>query len=197
MRYIFVIILSIFVNSVLAQGFTTGAKLNLINYKLRGAMTEDHTHKPTYQYKETSGFEGSMLVMFNYGLIIKRFGDDFAVGLELNAGFGIFGIGNLGGFEKAFVMDFPEYLTIYYGDYSSEDYSFSLGVGYEYTHMPLPYHSPSIMFELGSSDVKFRLSYNPFYYSYYEIFENSAHTYYRKAISFRNTISLSYYHKMF
>lgn len=85
-------------------------------------------------------------------VVALKFSPDQALGLSLNARFGLVGAPeDAAGFNAKPLLDFPQYLTWRYGARATRKSQKTLGVavgaGYRWARFFLPFNSPSVMLE--------------------------------------------------
>jgi len=161
--------------SIVAQGFYSGLNTNLIGFKLEGQEnTSTDPERPIYiKANEVKAYAINIGGLIGYELPLYKFSDDLALGASLNIGIGFLGSPKLEGINSALAIDFPEYITLWYGyrpsfTDSKLNFGVGLGIGYSYTFTVLPYQSPNIMADIAlSNGWIFRLNVNVLKYTYY------------------------------
>lgn len=162
-------------NNTKAQGFYSAINTNMIGFELVGHdnISTDPERPIFVVADDVKAYAINIGGMIGFELPLYKFSDDLALGTSLNIGIGFLGSPKLAGINAALAIDFPEYLTLWYGSRPSFDdsklgFGLGLGLGYSYTYTALPYHSPNVMVDIATSGGwLFRLNANILKYTYY------------------------------
>ncbi|MBF9239409.1 hypothetical protein I2I05_18595 [Hymenobacter sp. BT683] len=130
----------------------------VVSLRSRGPMQANPNNyagiTPGYVLKSTH----ANLVLLNGNLgfdapLLQMSGGEQSFGLSLNATAGLLGTTrqDIDGFNRSFILDFPEYVTYRYGakasKHSQKTFGVGVGLGYRFCKFFLPFNSPSAMLE--------------------------------------------------
>ncbi len=155
-----------------AQKFTAGLQINYLRLEVIGSQDVTNSgYQPVYEKTDLKTGGINLNGTFGYNPMFYKFNDDLSFGASANIGIGYFFAPKLEGLDKTYILDFPEYVTIRYGQHASKNtkkkVGFAFGAGYDYTLNRMPYRGVSLMAEICFKRFAIRFNSNITKFTYY------------------------------